>query len=204
MYKRQINYVTKKPSFNEEKQLKLTLGNFATQGASLDMTGALTEDLAYRLGGFYEQQNSFRNNADAENIELATGLLFNISEDTSLTTTLDYIKQDLGGNRLRGVPVDDNGNFLVDPSYNANEKVDYQNMEALVIQAELSHYFADNFKVNTTLRYLDNERDQAYHESRDWVDANGDGVADINDQIIKREYRKQYRANEEILSLIHI
>ena len=193
-----INYVTKKPSFNEEKQLKLTLGNFATQGASLDMTGALTEDLAYRLGGFYEQQNSFRNNADAENIELATGLLFNISEDTSLTTTLDYIKQDLGGNRLRGVPVDDNGNFLVDPSYNANEKVDYQNMEALVIQAELSHYFADNFKVNTTLRYLDNERDQAYHESRDWVDANGDGVADINDQIIKREYRKQYRANEEI------
>lgn len=193
-----INYVTKKPSFNEEKLLKLTLGNFATQGASLDMTGALTEDLAYRLGGFYEQQNSFRNNADAENIELATGLLFNISEDTSLTTTLDYIKQDLGGNRLRGVPVDDNGNFLVDPSYNANEKVDYQNMEALVIQAELSHYFADNFKVNTTLRYLDNERDQAYHESRDWVDANGDGVADINDQIIKREYRKQYRANEEI------
>ena len=125
-------------------------------------------------------------------------MLFNISEDTSLTTTLDYIKQDLGGNRLRGVPVDDNGNFLVDPSYNANEKVDYQNMEALVIQAELSHYFADNFKVNTTLRYLDNERDQAYHESRDWVDANGDGVADINDQIIKREYRKQYRANEEI------
>ncbi|AZQ84367.1 TonB-dependent siderophore receptor [Colwellia sp. Arc7-635] len=193
-----INYVTKKPSFNEKKQLKFTLGNFATQGASLDMTGGLTEDVAYRLGGFYEQQNSFRNNADAKNIELATGLLFNLSEDTSLTTTVDYIKQDLGGNRLRGVPVDDNGNFLVDPSYNANEKVDYQNMEALVVQAELSHYFTDNFKVNTTLRYLDNERDQAYHESREWVDANGDGVADINDQIIKREYRKQYRANEEI------
>jgi len=193
-----INYVTKKPSFNEKKQLKFTLGNFSTQGASLDMTGGLTEDVAYRLGGFYEQQNSFRNNADAKNTELATGLLFNLSEDTSLTTTVDYIKQDLGGNRLRGVPVDDNGNFLVDPSYNANEKVDYQNMEALVVQAELSHYFTDNFKVNTSLRYLDNERDQAYHESREWVDANGDGVADINDQIIKREYRKQYRANEEI------
>lgn len=193
-----INYVTKKPSFNNEKKLKLTLGNFATQGASLDMTGGLTEDVAYRLGGFYEQQNSFRNNADAQNIELATGILYNISPDTSLTTTVDFIKQDLGGNRLRGVPVDDNGNFLVDPSYNANEKVDYQNMEALVIQAELSHYFTDNFTVNTSLRYLDNKRDQAYHESREWIDANGDGVADINDQIIKREYRKQYRANEEI------
>ena len=48
------------------------------------------------------------------------------------------------------------------------------------------------------MRYLDNERDQAYHESRSWVDVNGDGVADINDETIQREYRKQYRANEEL------
>lgn len=193
-----INYVTKKPSFTNEKQLKVTLGNFATQGASLDMTGGLTEDIAYRLGGFYEQQDSFRNNADAKNTELATGILYNLTPDTSLTATVDFIKQDLGGNRLRGVPVDDDGNFLVDPSYNANEKFDYQNMEALVVQAELSHFFADNFKVNTTLRYLDNERNQAYHESREWVDVNDDGIADINDETIKREYRKQFRSNEEV------
>ncbi len=193
-----INYVTKKPSFNDNKQLKLTVGNFATQGASLDMTGGLTEDVAYRLGGFYEQQNSFRNNADSKNTELATGILYNITPETSLTTTIDFIKQDLGGARLRGVPVDDNGNFLVDPSYNANEKFDYQDMEALVVQTELSHFFSDAFKVNTILRYLDNERDQAYHESREWVDVNGDGTADINDETIRREYRKQHRANEEL------
>lgn len=91
-------------------------------GGSLDFTGGLTEDLAYRLGGYYQQEDSFRNNADSLNAEVAGGLLYEISEDTKLTTTFDLIRQDLGGNRLRGVPVDDAGNFLVDPSYNANEK----------------------------------------------------------------------------------
>jgi len=192
-----INYVTEKPSFNEKRVLKFTLGDNATQGASLDMTGGLSEDVAYRLGGFYEQEDSFRNNADAQNTEIVGGLTFNFSDATTLTTTVDWIKQDLGGNRLRGVPVDDNGNFLVDPSYNANEKVDFQNMEALVLQANLTHYFSDDFYVDTSLRYLDNERDQGYHESREWVDVNDDGEANIDDQTIKREYRKQYRANKE-------
>ena len=193
-----INYVTKKPSYLEKRELKLTLGNYNTRGASLDMTGGLSDTMAYRLGGFYEEQDSFRNNADSANTELTGGLLFDLSDSTTLTTSIDYIKQDLGGNRLRGVPVDDNGNFLVDPSYNANESFDYQNMEALVLQAELNHSFSNDFSVSSTVRYLDNERDQAYHESQNWVDVNGDGVANIDDETIRREYRKQFRANEEI------
>ncbi|HDY91188.1 MAG TPA: TonB-dependent siderophore receptor, partial [Pseudoalteromonas sp.] len=193
-----INYVTKKPSYLEKRELKLTLGNYNTRGASLDMTGGLSDTMAYRLGGFYEEQDSFRNNADSANTELTGGLLFDLSDSTTLTTSIDYIKQDLDGNRLRGVPVDDNGNFLVDPSYNANESFDYQNMEALVLQAELNHSFSDDFSVSSTVRYLDNERDQAYHESQNWVDVNGDGVANIDDETIRREYRKQFRANEEI------
>ncbi|WP_024599797.1 TonB-dependent siderophore receptor [Pseudoalteromonas sp. TAE56] len=193
-----INYVTKKPSYVQKRELKLTLGNYNTRGASLDMTGGLSDTMAYRLGGFYEEQDSFRNNADSANTELTGGLLFDLSDSTTLTTSIDYIKQDLGGNRLRGVPVDDNGNFLVDPSYNANESFDYQDMEALVLQAELNHSFSDDFSVSSTVRYLDNERDQAYHESQNWVDVNGDGVANIDDETIRREYRKQFRANEEI------
>lgn len=193
-----INYVSRKPSFEEKKNITLTGGNFSLAGASADFTGAVSDTTAYRLGGFYESQDSFRNNADSENIELAGGMTFLSGQDTTLTTTFDYIVQNLGGNRLRGVPVDDDGNFIVDRSYNANEKGDYQDLEALVLQANLTHNFTDNLSFNGTLRYLDNECEQAYHESRSWVDANGDGEANIDDQIIRREYRKQYRANDEI------
>ena len=193
-----INYVTKKPTFNESRELKLTLGNYSTAGASADFSGGLTSNTAYRFGAFYESQDSFRNNADAENIEVAGGLLFDLSEDTQLTTTFDYIQQNLGGNRLRGVPVDDDGNFLVDRSYNANEKSDFQDLEAWVLQTQLRHHFNDKLSMNATVRYLENEREQQYHESRSWVDVNGDGAADINDETIRREYRDQFRANDEL------
>jgi len=193
-----INYVTKKPTFNEKKELNVTVGNDALYGGSVDFTGGLTDSIAYRLGGFYESQDSFRVNADSKNAQIVGGLLFELSEFTRIYTTVDYIEQDLGGNRLRGVPVDDNGNFIVDRSYNANEAFDYQNMEALSLQANVEHEFFDGFDVNATIRYMDNERHQAYHESRSWVDANGDGEANIDDQYIRREYRKQFRANEEL------
>lgn len=193
-----INYVTKKPSFVQDRELRLTMGNFGLSGASFDITDNVSEQVAFRFGAFYEEQNSFRNNADMENIEVAGGLLYAISDVTSIDFTFDYIKQNLGGNRLRGVPVDEDGNFIVDPSYNANEAFDFQNLEAIVLQSNLQHDFSDNLSANLTVRYLDNERDQAYHESRSWVDVNGDGVADINDGTIRREYRDQYRANEEL------
>lgn len=193
-----INYVSRQPGFNKATQLNVTAGNFNLLGASLDSTGALSDAVAYRFGAFYESQDSFRHNADSQNTELAGGIRWDISADTSLITTYDYIVQNLGGNRLRGVPVDDNGNFIVAREYNANEKVDYQDLDALVLQSNLQHSFSDVLSLNATLRYLDNEREQAYHESRSWVDVNGDGAATIDDQTIKREYRKQYRANEEL------
>ncbi len=193
-----INYVTKKPTFVESKELTLSTGSEDMIGGSLDLTGGLTQNLAYRFGAYYQQEDSFRNNADTQNAEVAGGLLYEISDDTKLTTTFDIIKQDLGGNRLRGVPVDDAGNFLVAPSYNANEKSDFQKMNALVLQSILDHQFTDNFSVKTQVRYLNNDSDQQYHESRGWVDVNGDGKANSADGTIKREYRVQSRANDEI------
>ncbi|NVK57760.1 MAG: TonB-dependent siderophore receptor [Alteromonadaceae bacterium] len=193
-----INYVSRKPSFNQKNNITATAGNFNLAGATVDSTGGINDALAYRFGVFYETQDHFRHNADSENIELAGGLRWDIDNNTQLTTSIDYIIQNLGGNRLRGVPVDDDGNFLVGRAYNANEKFDYQDLTALVVQSNLQHQFSDDLSVNTTLRYLDNEREQAYHESRSWVDVNGDGVANIDDQTIKREYRKQYRANDEL------
>ena len=192
-----INYVSKKPRFEDSTEVNLTLGNYDRVGGSIDSTGSLSDSVAYRIGLFQQQQDSFRNNADATNQEVAGGLLFQLTDGTKLTTTFDYIGQNLGGSRLRGVPVDDNGNFLVDPAYNANEKSDYQDLEALVLQATLDHKFTDKLSVSTTVRHLENDRDQQYHESRSWVDVNGDGEANIDDGTIQREYRKQLRANTE-------
>lgn len=193
-----INYVTKKPSFDAETELMLTGGNFDLIGGALETRGPLTDAVAYRAAAFYEQQEDFRDNADSANLQLAGGFKFRLAPETALTTTLDYIDQDLGGNRLRGVLADDNGNFIVDREFNTNEKSDFQDLEALAAQAILEHRFNDLLGINATLRYLDNERNQRYHEPRGWVDENGDGEASRDDGVIAREFRDQRRANEEL------
>lgn len=68
-----INYVTKKPTFTDKKELNLSFGSDSLYGGSVDFTGGLTENIAYRLGGFYESQDSFRVNADSENTQLVGG-----------------------------------------------------------------------------------------------------------------------------------
>lgn len=193
-----INYVTKKPEFDSINVATLTLGNYGLRGGFLESRGGLTDSVAYRIGGYYEDQDDFRNNADARNVELAGGLKFALGASTELVATFDLVDQDLGGNRLRGVPVSDDGSFLVDRSYNSNEASDFQNLEALVLQGSLEHRFNDQLNWTTTVRYLDNEREQEYHESRGWVDVNGDGVASVDDQTIRREFRDQFRANSEV------
>ena len=193
-----INYVTKKPEFDSLNVATLTIGNYNLRGGFLESRSGLTDSIAYRIGGYYEDQEDFRNNADARNLELAGGLLLALGASTELVATFDAVDQDLGGNRLRGVPVSDDGSFLVDRSYNSNEESDFQNLEALVLQATLEHQFNDELNWTTTVRYLDNEREQEYHESRGWVDVNADGAANVHDQTIRREFRDQYRANKEI------
>lgn len=193
-----INYVTKKPEFDPLNVATLTIGNYDLRGGFLESRGGLTDSVAYRVGGYYEDQNDFRNNADARNVELAGGLLFALGASTDLVATFDLVDQDLGGNRLRGVPVSDDGTFLVDRSYNSNEESDFQNLKALVLQGTLEHQFNADLNWTTTVRYLDNEREQEYHESRGWVDVNGDGVANVDDRTIRREFRDQFRANNEI------
>ena len=193
-----INYVTKKPSFERSTDTAMSFGNYSLFGGFVDSRGGFSESVAYRIAAYYEDQDDFRKNADARNIEIAGGVLFQLRDATDLTLTFDWIDQDLGGNRLRGVPVDDAGKFLVDRSYNANEKSDFQALDAIVLQATLQHSFSDNLDIRTTVRYLDNKREQEYHESRSWVDVNGDGEANIDDQTIRREFRDQFRSNDEI------
>ncbi|MDZ7784709.1 MAG: TonB-dependent receptor plug domain-containing protein [Halioglobus sp.] len=192
-----LNYVTKKPQFERFNELTITGGNYDLMGASLDSRGTVTERVAYRLAGFYEEQDSFRDNADSMNLQLAGGLLFEPSDATRFTGTFEYVEQDLGGHRLRGVPATDEGDFIVGREFNTNEAFDEQTLEALVFQGVIEHRFTEVFRVKATARYLPkSDREQAYHEPRGWVDANGDSEANADDGVIARQYRDQFRSDE--------
>ncbi|WP_239421186.1 TonB-dependent siderophore receptor [Saliniradius amylolyticus] len=184
-----INYVTKKPEFDDKVETALFLGNYSQKGASVDATGSMSDSSAFRLGTFYQDRETFRKNTDEQNLQLSASATWLVGNRTDLTLQWDHINQDLGGHRLRGVPVDDQGNFLTDISYNANEPGDSQKLKADVLQLISNHMFDNGMTNRTMVRVLDNERTQQYHDNRGLLD---DGRSMI------REYRDQLRENQEV------
>ncbi|WP_288743244.1 TonB-dependent receptor [uncultured Rheinheimera sp.] len=186
-----INYVTKKPQSIAKNQLELGLGNDDYWQGSLELSGPLNEQQAYRFGYYRDSEQPFRWNTKVENEILDLGYLIDITDSTSLTLQYNTLTQDYQGARLRGVPTDDQGNFLGDRAWNHNEATDFQSLEADVWQVRADHEFNSNWRTDLTWRHYDNTELQNYHEPFCSFDTDGDGVVDY----CRRQFRDQRREN---------
>lgn len=186
-----INYVTKKPQRTAKNQLELGLGNDDFWQGSLELSGPLTQQQAYRFGYYRDSEQPFRWNTKVENDILDLGYLIDITDSTSLTLQYNTLTQDYQGARLRGVPTDDQGNFIGDRAWNHNEATDFQSLEADVWQVRADHEFNSNWRTDLTWRHYDNTELQNYHEPFCSFDTDGDGVVDY----CRRQFRDQRREN---------
>lgn len=186
-----INYVTKKPSEAFDASLRAIIGNFDRFGGSADVTGPLTADgaVSARVGLFYEDYDSFRVNAGSQTLIADGGLSFRLAEAAKLTLQATHYDQDLAGNRLRGVQVDPQGNFLTSIRWNHNEPTDFLKLDATVLQARLEGDLSETVSYDVSGRYFDYHEIQNYHEQQGLRDTNADGVPDL----IRREFRDQVR-----------
>ncbi|AEF55289.1 TonB-dependent siderophore receptor [Marinomonas posidonica] len=191
-----INYVTKKPTYEQQNTLQVTAGNKDFLSGSIESSGPANEDASqrYRVGLYSDGQDSYRNNVEEENQIIDLGYAWDIDQDNSLTVQYTDIHQYISGARLRGIPTDDDGNFLADTSWNNNEKSDYQELDAQVFQARLDHSINDWLESNVALRYFENTETQKYHEVVGLLDTDSDGVMDTT----QRQYRDQVRTRQGI------
>jgi iron complex outermembrane receptor protein len=185
-----INYVLKKPQLTPDAMFSATMGNRDLRGISGDATGPIGDSsFAYRLGGFYEEGDGFRHNAGEETNILTGQLGWGPTARTEIVASFERYDVDLPGNRLRGVPVNDAGEFLTDISFNTNEASDFLSLEASIGELILSHTFSDDSSARVVARYVDNQERQQYHESR--------GPALPGSTLYLREFRDQKRSSEE-------
>lgn len=202
-----FNYVTKKPQFDDYLETRVTVGTEGRYGAAIEAEHGLTDTIAGRAGVFFEDRNLPRANADSATQIFDAGLLFDLGRG-ELTFQATHYDQDLGANRLRGVPVDDFGRFLTDRRWNHNEPSDFLRLQSTVLQALVDYELTDTLTVDFGLRYNDAEERQQYHEPRglfprqntlgQFVDASGAVVADPADAelVMVREFRDQLRPGE--------
>lgn len=186
-----INYVTKKPSETFSANLRGIIGNYDRWGASADVTGPVALDgaISARGGLFYEDYDSFRINAASKTFIGDAGLAFRLADRTKLTVQGTWYDQDLPGNRLRGVQVDLDGNFLTPISWNHNESTDFLKLDAQVYQARLDSQLTDAISIDLSARWFNYDEAQNYHEQQGLIDTNDDGHVDA----IRREFRDQVR-----------
>ncbi|WP_111639694.1 TonB-dependent siderophore receptor [Marinomonas shanghaiensis] len=191
-----INYVTKKPSYEQKNTLKVSAGNKDFLSGSIESSGPANEDASqrYRVGIYSDGQDSYRNNVEEENRIIDLGYAWDIDSNNTLTVQYTDIHQYISGARLRGIPTDDEGNFLADTSWNNNEKSDYQELDAQVFQARLDHSINSWLESNVSVRYFENTETQKYHEISKLIDSDSDGTVDST----QRQYRDQVRTRKGI------
>ncbi|MDN2712082.1 TonB-dependent siderophore receptor [Janthinobacterium sp. SUN118] len=115
-----VNIATKKPKFAPEYSADVSLGSFRTRRAALDLTGPLSDTVAYRLNAAHETGYSFRDTLTVERSLFSPSFLWLAGEHTSVSYEIEAVRQrapfDRGvlavNGRLGAVPV---SRFLGEP-----------------------------------------------------------------------------------------
>ncbi|MEQ5787005.1 TonB-dependent siderophore receptor [Erythrobacter sp. NFXS35] len=187
-----FNYVTKKPQLNGfSADVRGIVGNADRFGGSAEVNAPLGGDFAARGGLFYEDRGLFRFNASSRTFIADGGVSYEPGPFKLILQATRY-DQELDANRLRGVPTDDDGNFLASRRWNHNEPGDFLNLRSDVLQGRVEAEPLPGITFDATLRYNNAVEEQEYHEPRGLFDSDGDGVRDAS----VREFRDQRREQE--------
>lgn len=149
-----VNLVTKRPTFDTEGEIKLSVGSFDTYRADVDYTTALNDDVAIRLVGFYEDAESFRDTIETTKQGFSPSIVLNINNNSQLIYELEYSDQEVPFDR--GVLAIDGELGLIPESRFLGEPGDGP-IEADVLghQLEYIHDFDDNWSILFGANYRD-------------------------------------------------
>lgn len=133
-----INIITKKPQFGTEGYIQVSAGSYDTYRLEGDFTSGLSDTVAFRINGAYEDAGSFRDTVESEKLALTPSLLFKLSDATSLLYEGEILQQEAPFDR--GIVVLDNNFNTTDISTFFGEPNDGpMEIEAFGHQLTLNH-----------------------------------------------------------------
>jgi iron complex outermembrane receptor protein len=151
-----VNITTKKPKFAPEYSADVSLGSFQTRRAALDLTGPLSETIAYRLNAAHEEGHSFRDTVKVERSLLSPSFIWLAGEHTTVSYEIEAVRQrapfDRGvlavNGKLGAVPV---SRFLGEPGDGP------MTVKSLGQQLFIHHALSDDWTVQAGASYRDSE-----------------------------------------------
>ncbi|MFT5082879.1 MAG: iron complex outermembrane receptor protein [Lentisphaeria bacterium] len=149
-----INLVTKRPTFETEGDVTLSVGSFSTYRTDVDYTTPLTETVAIRLVGYYEDAESFRDTIETKKMGFFPSLAWKFSDQSQLNYEVEFSDQEIPQDR--GVIAIDGELGLIPESRFLGEPGDGA-LEADVLghQLEFQHELNDNWSALVGLNLRD-------------------------------------------------
>jgi iron complex outermembrane receptor protein len=90
-----VNIITKKPLFDEKGSLSLEGSRYETYRAEGDFTRPITQSIAGRINGAYENAHSFRDTVTSKKYVVTPSVLARIGEQTSILYEVEAIRQEV-------------------------------------------------------------------------------------------------------------
>lgn len=88
-----INIATRKPLFQPSYTLEQSLASHQTYRTAVDLTGPLSETVAYRLNAAYEQGDSFRDSLSSKRHMVSPSVIWRLSDQTTLSYEVEAFEQ---------------------------------------------------------------------------------------------------------------
>ncbi len=146
-----VNLVTKKPKFNWGGEVSMRVGSFNMYKPIVDLYGPISKSIAFRVIATKENANSFRDVVKTDRFYVNPSLLFKISDKTELIVQGDYLKSnytpDFGIGTVLGKIPDLPRSAFVNTSWA------YNNTNTATAQANLTHKFNSNWKLNVVTAF---------------------------------------------------
>ncbi|MFB2669709.1 TonB-dependent siderophore receptor [Shewanella xiamenensis] len=89
-----VNIVTKKPQYEAQGYLKASSGSFDQYRLEGDFTSGLTDTLAFRINGAWQEHDSFRDYVFSDKTIVTPSLRWQLSDKSSLLYEVEYLKQE--------------------------------------------------------------------------------------------------------------
>lgn len=184
-----LNIVTKKPLWQSAHALEGYVGSFGFRRGTIDSTGPITENLAYRLNVAVESRDGFRDFVDTDRSLFAPAFTWKINRDTRLDYNGEWLSHktplDRGvvavNNQLGAIPRE---RFLGEP---ADGKVTLENQTH---QFMLEHDFSTRWTGKLALSYKSGELQGFSTEAQPTLEA--------DNQTLRRQRRYRDYASEDL------
>ena len=149
-----VNITTKKPRFDPSYAIEATVGSFGNKRVAADLTGAITDTLAYRLNVAHERGDSFRDTLHTERSFISPSFIWLLGDSTTISYEIEASEQktpfDRGVLAVNGVlGLIPNSRFLGEPGDGP------VTVKSLGHQVFVQHELNESWKLQSGFSYRD-------------------------------------------------